>query len=85
METRELSTSILFTSFTTRLEFLCLSAKPLDVFNDFLYFQGPSSATPSGSLSYEPDILEEDLDDSPYTPYSYPKKAKAKKGKGMKK
>ena len=38
-----------------------------------------------GPHAYEQDILEEDLDDSPYTPYSYPKKAKAKKGKAMKK
>ena len=50
------------------------------------YFQGTSSAMPgSGPHAYEQDILEEDLDDSPYTPYSYPKKAKAKKGKAMKK
>jgi hypothetical protein len=26
--------------------------------------------------------LEENFDDETYTPYSYPKKAKAKKGKG---
>ena len=32
-----------------------------------------------GPHAYEQDILEEDLDDSPYTPYSYPKKAKANK------
>ena len=38
---------------------------------------GPSA---SGSQSFEPDILEEDLDDAPYTPYAYAKKAKNKKG-----